>query len=319
MAMNGDPREIISQEGEEKEIELSNELLVTDRAARASAEKAADIIGSVKNIEESGRTTEEEKASGVETSHDIEKIGQEQKAKDADLGEVLKDRNYYEFLGVSPDATFEEIKNAFREKAKQYHPDLNLENQQAEDRFKKINEAYETLSDNEKRKRYDAGLKDKPKEKLIEQKQQQDKNAEENKERQGEQEGQEERETRMRREQEALLTPFEKFTEAVYYKAIIPLRYFKNRGWKRLLGVETIGSAQKTYKKYEEMARNGDAEFMHEESFPNEVLYKEARRSDWAKHYTNAQGRKFRFRLVGDYNKDGAFAGTARLYRIYEK
>ncbi len=63
-------------------------------------------------------------------------------------------RDYYEVLGVSRDATPEEIKKAFRRLARQYHPDVNKA-PDAEAKFKEINEAYEVLSDQEKRAAYD--------------------------------------------------------------------------------------------------------------------------------------------------------------------
>ena len=63
-------------------------------------------------------------------------------------------RDYYEILGVSRDATDEEIKKAFRRLAFQYHPDHNKE-PGAEEKFKEINEAYEVLSDPERRANYD--------------------------------------------------------------------------------------------------------------------------------------------------------------------
>lgn len=64
-------------------------------------------------------------------------------------------RDYYEVLGLSKGATDEEIKKAYRKLAKQYHPDLNPGDKSAEAKFKEINEAYETLSDKEKKSRYD--------------------------------------------------------------------------------------------------------------------------------------------------------------------
>ncbi|MDE2774941.1 MAG: J domain-containing protein [Chloroflexota bacterium] len=64
-------------------------------------------------------------------------------------------RDYYSVLGVSRDAPDDEIKKAFRQKAKQYHPDANPEDAGAETRFKEVNEAYEVLSDEEKRAAYD--------------------------------------------------------------------------------------------------------------------------------------------------------------------
>lgn len=63
-------------------------------------------------------------------------------------------RDYYETLGVSRDATEDDIRAAYRRLARQYHPDVNKD-PEAEDRFKEISEAYEVLSDPEKRERYD--------------------------------------------------------------------------------------------------------------------------------------------------------------------
>src|SRR5579883_2858429 len=63
-------------------------------------------------------------------------------------------RDYYEVLGISRNATEDEVKRAFRRLAKQYHPDANKE-QGAEARFVEVNEAYEVLSDPQKRAAYD--------------------------------------------------------------------------------------------------------------------------------------------------------------------
>ena len=64
-------------------------------------------------------------------------------------------RDYYEVMGVPKNATDDEIKKAYRKLAKKYHPDLNPGDKEAEAKFKELNEAYEVLSDKDKKARYD--------------------------------------------------------------------------------------------------------------------------------------------------------------------
>lgn len=68
---------------------------------------------------------------------------------------VEKTMDYYKVLGVSEQANEEQIKQAYRKLAKKYHPDLNPGNKESETKFKDVVEAYETLGDAEKRKKYD--------------------------------------------------------------------------------------------------------------------------------------------------------------------
>ena len=64
-------------------------------------------------------------------------------------------RDYYEVLGVEKNASADEIKKAYRKKAIQFHPDKNPGDKQAEENFKEAAEAYDVLSDPQKRQRYD--------------------------------------------------------------------------------------------------------------------------------------------------------------------
>ena len=68
-------------------------------------------------------------------------------------------KDYFKILGISRNATDQEIKSAFRKLARQFHPDLHPHHQKAESEFKEINEAYEILSDQEKKKSYEQYLR----------------------------------------------------------------------------------------------------------------------------------------------------------------
>lgn len=68
---------------------------------------------------------------------------------------MAEKRDYYEVLGVSKNASDDDIKKAHRKLAKKYHPDLNKDNPEAAEKFKELNEAYEVLSDKDKKAKYD--------------------------------------------------------------------------------------------------------------------------------------------------------------------
>lgn len=71
------------------------------------------------------------------------------------MNKLAEKRDYYEVLGVSKGASDDELKKAYRKVAKKYHPDLNPGNKEAEDKFKEASEAYEVLSNSDKKAKYD--------------------------------------------------------------------------------------------------------------------------------------------------------------------
>src|SRR5690606_18435310 len=71
------------------------------------------------------------------------------------MPQTMSKRDYYEVLGLSRNATPEEIKKAYRKVAMQYHPDRNPGDKAAEEKFKEAAEAYEVLSDPDKKAQYD--------------------------------------------------------------------------------------------------------------------------------------------------------------------
>ncbi len=71
---------------------------------------------------------------------------------------IFENKNYYEILNIKPNATSQEIKKAFYTQSKKYHPDVNKA-PDAETNFKIVNEAYQTLIDEDERKKYDSFLK----------------------------------------------------------------------------------------------------------------------------------------------------------------
>lgn len=68
---------------------------------------------------------------------------------------MVRDLDFYKILNIAPSASFEEIRSAYRNLARKYHPDLNSGNPHSEEMFKLINVAYEVLKDPEQRKKFD--------------------------------------------------------------------------------------------------------------------------------------------------------------------
>ena len=64
-------------------------------------------------------------------------------------------QDYYKTLGIARDASSDDIQRAYRHLARKYHPDLNPDNKEAKEKFKTVQEAYEVLSDDQQRERYD--------------------------------------------------------------------------------------------------------------------------------------------------------------------
>ena len=127
---------------------------------------ARDIILRKKTSYDKKEKLESKKDKTFEKYHsdwgdDYEELGQRRNTKDdKEFRDAVNNDelpNYYEIIGVSNDATPEEIKNKFRELAKKTHPDKTKED--SEEEMTKLNKAYEVLSDKERRERYDRYFK----------------------------------------------------------------------------------------------------------------------------------------------------------------
>lgn len=95
------------------------------------------------------------KQQGLEA--DVRSLQQEIRQLELEIKKASR-KDYYALLGVSKDATDTELKKAYRKQALIYHPDKNPDDEQAQEKFKEIGEAYEILSDPAKRQRYDSGV-----------------------------------------------------------------------------------------------------------------------------------------------------------------
>jgi molecular chaperone DnaJ len=106
-------------------------------ATRLSADASADAVGSAAPSAPPTRILDTWRA-----------------ARDDPLGDDMK-KDYYAILGVKPSASEKELRSAYKKLARKYHPDVNPNNKQAEEKFKEINEAYEVLSDPAKRQAWE--------------------------------------------------------------------------------------------------------------------------------------------------------------------
>jgi DnaJ family protein C protein 7 len=136
------------------------------RAAIADAEKALELDPSYTKARKTRAKALGESGNWEEAVRDLKAIAEEnpsepgiaKEIRDAEMElKKSKRKDYYKILGLEKDATETQIKKAYRKLAIVHHPDKNPDDADAADRFKEIQEAHETLSDAQKRERYDSG------------------------------------------------------------------------------------------------------------------------------------------------------------------
>jgi DnaJ-domain-containing protein 1 len=103
------------------------------------------FISSARRIQRANEEINTQRSMANNAERIIDSIYNNEFEKNRNKPGVPTKKDYYEILGVSNSATKEDIKEAYRKKAKQYHPDLNPNNKEAEEKFKEITEAYEAL------------------------------------------------------------------------------------------------------------------------------------------------------------------------------
>ena len=103
------------------------------------------FISSARKIQRANEEINTQRSMANNADRIIDSIYNNEFEKNRNKPGVPTKKDYYEILGVSNSATKEDIKEAYRKKAKQYHPDLNPNNKEAEEKFKEVTEAYEAL------------------------------------------------------------------------------------------------------------------------------------------------------------------------------
>lgn len=146
-----------SKSGDHKKALKVAQAHVEDSGETAEALWAlGEIQQNAENYEDAVRTFQ--RAVEVTADRQQEQQAAKQKLRDAQVAlKQSKEKNYYKILGVARNASKKEIKKAYRELALQWHPDKNDDKEVAEKKFQDISEAYEVLSDDENRAKYDRG------------------------------------------------------------------------------------------------------------------------------------------------------------------
>jgi curved DNA-binding protein CbpA len=234
----------------------------------------------------------------------------------------------YERLGVDPDASEKDIQDAYRERMKEYHPDVNQNDPKAGHEWGVgLNEARDTLSDKKNREAYDKKREAKRTENERKKREEEEKRANEERgravtlgnlrrEANDAENGQAQRDydpnhpNPFWREQEALRTPFSRFEDKVSEAGEGAAK--KARNFFRNIFQEGPREAQETAAEYEALVASGKAERVNELrglSFADYLQLKKI-------HEKTGNFKDYSFRSVGVYDGEGNFTGTVRSYRI---
>jgi len=139
-------------------IKLAREIVNEDESALDALWALGDALTDAEKFDEALRVFRDALEAAPDSETDVTRKAK-QKVQEAEVAlKQSKEKNYYKILGLSRTATSKEIKKAYRKLAMEWHPDKNLENkEEAEQKFQDISEAYEVLSDDELKAKYDRG------------------------------------------------------------------------------------------------------------------------------------------------------------------